>query len=60
MKATEEYFPVVLSIMLYKEDLWIKCYSVTNKPQMKAKYKEQYTLPRNYLLCFVLSTELIR
>ena len=38
MKATEQYFPVVLFIILYKVVLWMKSYGVTI--QMKAS--EQY------------------
>ena len=38
MKATEQYFPVVLFIILYKVVLWMKSYDVTI--QMKAS--EQY------------------
>ena len=38
MKATEQYFPVVLFIILYKVVLWMKSYGMTI--QMKAS--EQY------------------
>ena len=29
MKTTEQYFPVVLFIMLYKVSLWMKSYDLT-------------------------------
>ena len=38
MKTTEQYFPVVLFIMLYKVDFWMKPLSVTIQMQDTKQY----------------------
>ena len=55
MKATEQYFPVVLFIMLYKVViLWIKSYSATIQMKATEQYFPVFIMSYTFVFVFVV------
>ena len=60
MKATEQYFPVVLFVMLYKVvllSLWMKSYGVTIQMKATEQYFPLVLLIMLYKVCLLYTSD---